>query len=107
MRWLTIMVLISSLAVLGINISDAAKSAVISEPQMQVPDDADFSKFQHDSSYHAQLPCLLCHRRENNSPRPAMPGKTKHLPCAGCHVKQFADSNSPICTICHTSAQSG
>src|SRR5258708_21443964 len=101
------MVLFSRLEVLEINIPTAAKTAVISEPQMQVPENADYSKFRHDSSYHARLPCLLCHRRENNSARPGMPGKSNHLPCAGCHVKQFADSNSPICTICHTSAQSG
>ena len=27
------------------------------------------------------------------------------MPCAGCHVKQFADSSNPICTICHTNVQ--
>ena len=75
--------------------------------QMQVPDNADYSRFKHDSSYHARLPCLLCHRRETNSPRPTMPGSSNHLPCAGCHAKQFADSTNPICTICHTNAQSG
>lgn len=77
------------------------------EQQMQVPETADYSKFRHDSSYHARLPCLLCHRRETNSPRPTLPGSSNHLPCAGCHVKQFADSANPICTICHTNAQSG
>lgn len=95
------------MAVLGIGISNATKSAVINEPQMQVPDNADFSKFKHDSSYHARLPCLLCHRRETSSPRPGWPGKTNHLPCAGCHAKQFADTGSPICTVCHKNAQSG
>jgi c(7)-type cytochrome triheme protein len=75
--------------------------------QMQVPDNADYTKFKHASSYHARLPCLLCHKRENNSTKPAWPGKSDHLPCAGCHQKQFADNSGPICTICHTNAQSG
>ncbi|HMH45949.1 MAG TPA: cytochrome c3 family protein [Pyrinomonadaceae bacterium] len=107
MRWLTIMMVLSSMAVLGIGIFNGTKSAVIEEPQMQVPDNGDFSKFKHDSSYHARLPCLLCHRRETNSATPGWPGKTNHLPCAGCHAKQFADTGSPICTVCHTNAQSG
>lgn len=75
--------------------------------QMQVPDNADYSKFEHASAYHARLPCLLCHRRESNSPRPSIPGATNHLPCAGCHLKQFADSTNAMCTICHSSPQSG
>ena len=75
--------------------------------QMQVPDNADYSRFEHGSAYHARLPCLLCHRRESNSPRPSIPGATNHLPCAGCHVKQFADSTNAMCTICHSNARSG
>jgi c(7)-type cytochrome triheme protein len=67
----------------------------------------DFSHFKHDEPQHARLPCLLCHRRENNSPQPALPGKAAHAPCTGCHAPQFANSASPICTICHTDVQSG
>jgi c(7)-type cytochrome triheme protein len=63
----------------------------------------DFSKFSHTQT-HGALPCLLCHRREDNSPRPNLPG---HTPCAGCHTQRFKDSNNPICTICHTDAGSG
>lgn len=74
---------------------------------MRVPDNADYSKFQHDSAYHQRLPCLLCHRRESSSPQPTMPGAKDHLPCAGCHVKQFADRSSAICTNCHTEPSSG
>ena len=59
---------------------------------------SDFSHFGHDRT-HGSLPCLLCHRRESNSPRPSVPG---HTPCAGCHAQKFADSSSPICTVCHT-----
>jgi c(7)-type cytochrome triheme protein len=68
---------------------------------------ADFSKFKHDNQNHSRLPCLLCHRRETNEPRPAMPGAENHAPCAGCHAKEFANSGHQICTICHTNAQAG
>jgi len=74
------------------------------DPQDQ---NLDFSKFRHDNSNHARLPCLLCHRRENTGARPSLPGGGGHLPCAGCHDKEFTNSSGPICTICHTDAQSG
>jgi hypothetical protein len=67
----------------------------------------DFSQFKHDNRNHARLPCLLCHRRENNSPQPTLPGKAAHAPCTGCHAQQFSNSSSEICTICHTDVQSG
>jgi len=67
----------------------------------------DFSKFLHSSPNHARMPCLLCHRRENNSAQPALPGGSGHAPCSGCHAQQFANSESPICTICHTDVRSG
>ena len=67
----------------------------------------DYSQFKHDSAQHARLPCLLCHRRESNSARPTLPGKSNHAPCSGCHAQQFSDSSSPICTICHTNSQTG
>ena len=69
--------------------------------------DVDYSKFLHSSPNHARMPCLLCHRRENNSPRPALPGSASHTPCIGCHAQQFANTESPICTICHTDVRSG
>jgi len=65
----------------------------------------DFSKFAHNSRSHERLPCLLCHRRESNAPRPVR--SSQHTPCAGCHKEQFAASSGPICTICHTSVESG
>lgn len=68
---------------------------------------ADYSQFKHDNRNHARLPCLLCHRRENNSPQPTLPGKVAHTPCTGCHAQQFSNSASEICTICHTDVQSG
>jgi predicted CXXCH cytochrome family protein len=67
----------------------------------------DYSDFKHDNPNHSRLPCLLCHRRESNEARPTMPGNAKHVPCIGCHAKQFADSSGPICIICHTDPNSG
>ena len=67
----------------------------------------DYSKFKHDDPNHARLPCLLCHRRENNSAQPTLPGKAAHAPCTGCHAQQFSNTGSEICTICHTNVQTG
>ena len=77
------------------------------QEQTQPPEGLDYSKFLHNSRNHARLPCLLCHRRESNSSRPTLPGKSEHTPCVGCHKQQFSNSDSPICTICHTDVKSG
>lgn len=77
------------------------------QEQMQFPEGLDYGKFQHSSRNHSRLPCLLCHRRDSNSPIPKRPGASNHLPCAGCHAQQFSSSDSPICTICHTDVKSG
>jgi c(7)-type cytochrome triheme protein len=74
------------------------------DPQDQT---IDFSKFYHNNTNHARLPCLLCHRREGTAAKPTLPGAGGHLPCTGCHAKEFANSSSPVCTICHTNTQSG
>ena len=85
----------------------AAKRRVFAHAVAQQPS-SDYSKFKHDNRDHARLPCLLCHRRENNSPQPTLPGKAAHAPCTGCHQQQFAGgAANEICTICHTDAQSG
>jgi hypothetical protein len=77
------------------------------QAQSQPPEGLDYSKFLHNSRNHARLPCLLCHRRESNSPRPQLPGQSDHAPCTGCHAQQFSNSDSPICTICHTDVKTG
>ena len=85
-------------------------TATNAEPQQQQSQPAeglDYSKFLHSSRNHARLPCLLCHRRESNAPRPQLPGKAGHVPCTGCHAQQFSNTDSPICTICHTDVKSG
>lgn len=84
----------------------ASNRIVFAHSVLQSPA-TDYSDFKHDNPQHARLPCLLCHKRENNSPQPTLPGKAAHAPCTGCHQQQFANSASPICANCHTDAQSG
>lgn len=64
----------------------------------------DYSRFQHSNPMHARMPCLLCHKRDDNSAAPKLSG---HTPCSACHEQQFADSGSQICTVCHTNVQTG
>ncbi len=65
------------------------------------------ANFSHGNEYHARLSCLICHRRDTNSPRMTMPGRDAHTPCIGCHTQQFEDPKNPICTICHTDPEKG
>ena len=91
------------------SMSRAAGRASSPEPlqqQMQFPEGLDYSKFEHRSRNHSRLPCLLCHRRDSGTV-PKLPGSGGHLPCAGCHAQQFSNTDSPICTICHTDVKSG
>jgi c(7)-type cytochrome triheme protein len=107
---LAIAIVISALAVINsrAHIPIADPSALQSpQEQMQFPEGLDYGKFQHSSRNHSRLPCLLCHRRDSNAPIPKRPGASQHLPCAGCHAQQFSNSDSPICTICHTDVKSG
>lgn len=102
LRWLGwIFVIALTATALSLGIGNRCVSAT---PQDQ---NIDFSKFYHNNANHARLPCLLCHRRENTGARPSSPGGGGHLPCTGCHAKEFANSSSPVCVICHTNSQSG
>ena len=83
--------------------NDADASFLSSSDPAQQPA-GDFSKFSHTNPMHSRLPCLLCHRRETNATAPVR--SLGHTPCAGCHVQQFNDPRSPICTICHTDTDS-
>jgi len=89
-------------ATTDVSANDAGASFLSSSDPAQQPA-GDFSKFQH-TGLHARLPCLLCHRRGTNSTAPVR--SLGHSPCVGCHVQQFNDPRSPICTICHTDTDS-
>jgi len=90
--------------VVGFTGETGTRPAMVSEviTPLAEPEDNDYSKFKHSNPSHTRLPCLLCHRRDDNSPRISFPGKNGHLPCAGCHTDQFSSNTSPMCTICHT-----
>jgi len=59
--------------------------------------------FTHSTPQHAALSCNSCHRRADNSPRPATPG---HKSCTDCHLQQFLTSGAQLCANCHTSLDS-
>lgn len=113
-RWLSLVAVAGAGAayILSILGGSPALSAEPEAPPVSATFDAsgaqnaagDGSKFPHGNSSHSRLPCLLCHRREDNSPQPKRSG---HTPCAGCHVQAFAAASGPLCTICHTSVEPG
>lgn len=104
LKWLLTIVLAVAVATLGLKLVHSAQAADAIEPQTS---SVDYSQFKHDNRQHARLPCLLCHRRENNAARPALPGKSEHAPCVGCHAMQFSGSSGPMCNICHTNVEAG
>lgn len=112
-RWPKLLILVAGCVGFAmIILFNSHASALPIEPQdgfLRIGFDApesseDFTRFTHTNETHAQLPCLFCHRREDNSTRPGLPG---HTSCAGCHSQRFADAASPICTICHTNVETG
>ena len=104
---MTLLTIFNSSATLATESSANFNPTETYQEQMQFPEGLDYGKFQHSSRNHSRLPCLLCHRRDSNSPIPKRPGGSNHLPCAGCHAQQFSNSESPLCTICHTDVKSG
>jgi c(7)-type cytochrome triheme protein len=104
---LIVIAIIFTVLFLSNNATSSEMATEQQQQQMQFPEGLDYSKFQHSSHNHARLPCLLCHRRESNAPTPNLPAANSHLPCAGCHAQQFSNSDSPLCTICHTDVKSG
>src|SRR5215204_5869259 len=113
-RWFLTMLGASMVIMLGWTFSDTVSASASSaeafrgfETSEAQESNRDYSKFKHENPQRARLTCLLCHRRENNSARPTLPGKESHAPCTGCHAQQFSNSSSPMCTICHSNVQAG
>lgn len=99
-----------------VNVEPGPPALPVAEPQPDVSEEIEIvpatgplssAQFSHSNQYHSRLPCLICHRRDDNSARLGFPGKVNHLPCAGCHAVQFNDPSSSMCTICHTNPQTG
>lgn len=97
----TVLLCIAAAAVWAVYPNAPASDELVDEESsvIEPPAPQDFSKFDHRSPQHDRMPCLLCHVRTAGSTTPKLPG---HTPCAGCHVQQFADNTSAICSICHT-----
>ena len=105
-RTVELIVIVAACLLFGFSIGGSSVSKSIEEPadppvsSEPAAAEQNYSRFTHSNPQHARMPCLLCHRRDDNSPTPKR--SVGHSPCSGCHEQQFADSNSPICTICHT-----
>jgi c(7)-type cytochrome triheme protein len=104
-RWIQLVVLIAECVCVALAFASNYQVAATSAREPAAQETKDFSKFSHNNASHQRLPCLLCHRRETNSPKPVR--SSGHTPCAGCHSQQFAASSGPICTICHSNIESG
>jgi c(7)-type cytochrome triheme protein len=96
-------ILLAAMFVFGSNAAVADADPQVTELLVEA-ETQDYSRFQHNNPMHARMPCLLCHKRDDNSAAPKLSG---HVPCSGCHTQQFADIGSQICTICHTDVQAG
>jgi c(7)-type cytochrome triheme protein len=103
-RTIELAVVLAACFLVGFSIAEGSFSkntADLSYPTQPVSlTEQDFSHFTHTNPQHARMPCMLCHRRDDNSATPRR--SVGHSPCSGCHEKQFADSGSTICTVCHT-----
>jgi c(7)-type cytochrome triheme protein len=114
-RWIKLVVLVAGCCcAVSFVVSDGNLFAVSAKPESEFSfaltaasaeqGNQGFSRFSHSNRSHERLPCLLCHRRESNAPRPIR--SLKHTPCSGCHAQQFAASSGPICGICHINVES-
>ena len=110
-RRFSFLIVLAAFSFFGYIWAAGTKTTAVNSPSSDPPrsetQDKDYSRFTHTNAYHSRMPCLLCHRRDSNSARISFPGKAGHTPCIGCHQLQFSDNSSPICTICHTNAQTG
>jgi hypothetical protein len=58
------------------------------------------SPFDHNRKEHKTKTqdCAFCHQRPNNDPTPVFPS---HGACIECHQKDFNNSSSKMCAVCH------
>ncbi len=88
--------------------SDPPPPEIVAEATpIPVPTASDYSKFTHSNPAHDALPCLLCHTRDEGVTKASFPGAGGHSPCIGCHVVEFNNPQSTMCSICHTDAGTG
>lgn len=58
------------------------------------------SPFDHNRKEHKTKTqdCAACHVRAANDPKPVLPG---HSACIECHAKDFPNTESKMCIVCH------
>ncbi|MEO8650427.1 MAG: cytochrome c3 family protein [Acidobacteriota bacterium] len=77
------------------------------EPAKERNSTSNFSAFSHNIPEHKQFECVSCHRRESGPIQTAVKLELAgHDSCIGCHLNQFTDPKSAMCTICHQDMQS-
>jgi c(7)-type cytochrome triheme protein len=70
----------------------------------------DFSRFAHTNPNHSRLPCLLCHRREDNAPKPKLPGlQLRSFNVRFDHARHASGAARPRagCVACHKPSRGG
>lgn len=61
--------------------------------------DKKYGVFSHSVEDHKEISCDACHGREGTKLEYA-----GHSSCVGCHFREFVNSNSQICALCHTTS---
>jgi c(7)-type cytochrome triheme protein len=64
--------------------------------------DKSYNTFSHSVPEHKEINCDSCHKREANSLKLDYSG---HDSCISCHLNEFTNPESGICTICHDDLQ--
>jgi c(7)-type cytochrome triheme protein len=72
-------------------------------PPVTEVSDSNYDKFNHEVIEHAAQACATCHYRAAGTNKLTYPG---HSSCISCHVGQFTNPASSMCTICHSNVKS-
>lgn len=72
-------------------------------PVTNISNKSNYDKFSHEIVEHAAINCDSCHARDSGSAKLKFPG---HDSCTSCHLGEFTDPGSAMCSICHTDVKS-
>lgn len=67
-------------------------------PPVQKVSDKNYGRFSHTVPEHVEINCDECHRRSAGSLELKYSG---HDSCISCHLNEFTNAGSGICTVCH------
>lgn len=74
-----------------------------SPPPATEASDKVYDKFSHEVAEHAAIDCDSCHDRQKDSAKLKFPG---HSSCTTCHLGEFTNPKSEMCSICHSDLKS-